>query len=416
MHTRSAFKFDISRGGRARGLSALAALLVAGCVFALLRAEAYAYAPPHEGYPPGQQCTDCHESSSGDGPGPGEPGGGSGGSGGDGGSILPTRKGPHGGYDITTRKCAMCHSVHLAPEGYMLLPGYTARAVCESCHDGTGGKSVYGAIEARGGTVGAAHSIETTSQIPGGDPAGGPRTGMFSGPGNTLTCVDCHSPHDTDTVQPFYGDRARGQEGRESITAAELPTNRLLKRLAGADGEPVERYGSEWCAACHQGFHLAEAVEGSEEATQTRHPVGFEQEIEGEWRFHYDSVRVVASLESSETTWGPLGQSNAGYVMPLGTDGERIGPQAGVGPLCQQCHEDARTVGGTIDGSPVLLPGQEFAVSAYPIDPDSGDNPRFQTFPHESDQTAFIVAQVPDDDENRSYRDGFCLRCHAFAE
>ncbi|MBW6468580.1 MAG: cytochrome c3 family protein [Coriobacteriia bacterium] len=368
---------------------ALAALALLGAVLLTTVAEAYAYDPSNSA----RSCADCHgrvadEATE---------------------TVAPTRKGPHGAYGATTSKCATCHSVHAAAaDGYALLPGATAKAVCESCHDGTGGHGVYGAVAARGGTVQSAHRVEVTSEIPGGDPAGGARAGFFSGPGATLTCTDCHSPHDSNTVEPFVGDRLRSADD----TGAAVPTNRLLRALPDADGTRIDRYGSEWCVSCHQGYHLVENGIDPVTGTANRHPVGFMAQVDGEARFHYDSVRVVAGTESTETAWGPLGGSNRGYVMPHLPGDMRgyYGLQKGRGPLCQQCHEDARDVGGVLDGSPVLLATQEFVVSAYGPEGDaSEDNPRFQVFPHESDQPGFRVTRS---DPDASAADGFCLRCH----
>ena len=389
--------FEVSQGGTARLFVALA-LTAATCIL-LLASASVAVAYDLEGdSATGKSCADCHGREADEATD----------------TVAPTRKGPHGGYLSTTRKCSACHAVHSAPAGgYALLPGPTAKAACESCHDGTGGRGVYGVIEARGGEVRAQHSIEMTNIIPDGDESGGPRSGSFSGPGGTLTCIDCHSPHDSKTVEPFYGDRTRAPEGSEIATAGAVPTNRLLRQLTGADGNPIEYYGSEWCAACHQGYHLAEG--GDPTGTPNRHPVGFVQEIGGEPRFHYDSVRVVTGFETTQTAWGPLGGSNKGYVMPHepGDSRGHYGPQQGVGPLCQQCHEDARDAGAPLGGSPVLLESQRFKVTGYQGD-DETDNPRFQVFPHESDQQGFISERVPEDDPDRSHTNALCMRCHVF--
>ncbi|MEN6431103.1 MAG: cytochrome c3 family protein, partial [Coriobacteriales bacterium] len=126
--------------------------------------------------------------------------------------TTATPTGPHGGYTATTDKCASCHQVHAGPSGgVMLLPAATVKGTCQTCHDGTGGHGVYGVLAARSVVVTASHSIETTAMVPGGDATtGGSKLGVFSGEGNTLTCSDCHSPHASNVVEPFTGDRARG--------------------------------------------------------------------------------------------------------------------------------------------------------------------------------------------------------------
>ena len=71
---------------------------------------------------------------------------------------FATRSGPHMGYSPTSTKCAICHTVHDAPTGGIkLLPKATVRDNCMVCHDGTAGNGVYGAIAARGLSVGASH-------------------------------------------------------------------------------------------------------------------------------------------------------------------------------------------------------------------------------------------------------------------
>ena len=58
----------------------------------------------------------------------------------EGGDQIESRRGPHGGYSLTTRKCADCHSVHHAPApGFLLLRGTTRWDPCDYCHTGGGG-------------------------------------------------------------------------------------------------------------------------------------------------------------------------------------------------------------------------------------------------------------------------------------
>jgi hypothetical protein len=126
------------------------------------------------------------------------------------GFINDPKTGPHDNYTTGTNKCQLCHTIHDAISSYKLLPAFTIQDTCEMCHDGTGGSGVFGAIESRGLEVGASHRVETTTIIPGGDAAtGGSRTETFTGSVGTLTCGDCHSPHNSNTVEPFRGERIR---------------------------------------------------------------------------------------------------------------------------------------------------------------------------------------------------------------
>ena len=326
------------------------------------------------------------------------------------------RSGPHGGYSSSTSKCGVCHSVHMAPSGFLLLPGPTIKSVCESCHDGTGGNGVYGVIKARTNQEPlSAHRIETTNVIPGGAADGGPRAQVFSGPGGTLTCTDCHSPHGNEErmVEPFVGDRYRSAryidpESSEIATAYATASSRLLRRAPTGAETSVTVYGAGWCATCHQG------VMSSSESTAHNHPV-HEDDL-----LHYNRLPIRTALDSTETVLGPLGQSNLGYRMPE-LEGEprrqsvdvSITPTVTVSvdplPICQQCHEDVRDA------------TQEFRITApdgRPSNEETGgpstDNPRFQVFPHESNARSLLI--VPPGTSGAAYTDALCLNCHLTLE
>jgi len=305
-------------------------------------------------------------------------------------SAVPTptvtRKGPHGGYSTGTQKCETCHTVHVAPLGStMLLPAATIKDTCNSCHDGTGGQGVYGVLAARGLTPNSAHRIEATNIVPGGATDGSDTSRVFSAAGGLMTCSDCHSPHDGQTVDPFTGDRVRdaSEAAQSEATTLTPATNRLLRqRPTGADSA-VTVYGSSWCGGCHKG-----RLSGS--AGVVNHPV--ETETAG---FAYDNVPLVDGIDQITTSLGSLGGTNRGYTMPA----TRTVEQAGHKPICQQCHEDARSVGdvtqGTIDAS------EAFTVTTAD-GTTTTDNPRFQVFPHESVNDSFLI------EEN----DDLCLNCH----
>ncbi|MDT8434011.1 MAG: cytochrome c3 family protein [Anaerosomatales bacterium] len=294
------------------------------------------------------------------------------------------RQGPHANYSATSRSCYACHQVHQAyADGYLLMPGATTTETCELCHDGTGGKGVYGALEARGLAVASQHRTEVTTQIPGGDEAtGGMATAALSGYQGTLSCGDCHSPHGGGTVEPFTTDRSRIE-----TDVAGFFSNQLLRRAPTGATYEIGVYGSDWCAACHSG--RASGVHDL-----INHPVDTSATV-GPTAFTYESVQVVDGVDSPQTVQGSLGRSNFGYVMPW----PRTAGQGTHAPVCQQCHEDGRSVGDVASGR--IKASEVFTVTSADGG-TAGDNPRFQNFPHESYVENLLI---------ESY-DDLCSNCH----
>jgi len=370
--------------------------VLAACILFAMASSVFAYPNELAGYTgdePRTECVDCHSASEVDILNPGS----------DPELIAATRKGPHGGYTTGTSKCQTCHSLHSASvDGTNLLPGETIKNTCESCHDGTGGTAVYGVIKARTGLESAsAHRIEQTSTIPGGAAGGGSLTGSFMGPGGTLTCSDCHSPHDTETVEPFTGDRLRSSVA--SDTAYAVKTNRLLRQAPTGSETTATAYGAGWCATCHAGRLVQH---GPDAGPLEDHPVMQDD------TYTYDNLPVVTGVGALTTTLGALGQSNRGYVMPgptLSEPTQKTALQEGAAPLCQQCHEDKRDTGPTARFTNPTLKnaGQEFLVT-QPDGLSATDNPRFQVFPHESDAENLVVRE-PAPTEPWS----LCLNCHS---
>lgn len=320
--------------------------------------------------------------------------------------------GPHGGYTTGTSKCDNCHTVHAAAAGGIaLLPEPTIVATCFSCHDGTGGYGVYGVIEARTGVAPAGgHSYEETAAIPGGNGAtGGTSTRVFSGPAGTLICTDCHSPHGSNTVAAFKGDRRRIRTDHPSISST-----RLLKQEPTGATTAVAEYGSDWCIACHAGRASGGMV--------MNHPV--DSFVTTVTPFDYGNVALLASdAPTSTTVLGGLGgiygsalthdwpadvdpPGNRGYLMPY----PRTPQQEGHSPICQQCHEDARSVGALVGDGSI---GDAELAEVWDADGvywggttwTAGweyDNPPFQNFPHETFNEKMLVEEYDD----------LCTNCH----
>lgn len=297
-------------------------------------------------------------------------------------------KGPHAGFLTTTNHCTICHTIHDSQNNFALLPASTITATCNTCHDGTGGRGVYGAIKARTGSdPGAMHRTETTNTVPGGNATNGDSSaGAFAGTNGALTCTDCHNPHDANTVAAFTGERLRvpytaGREGWQSFS-----TNRLLKQRPSGATASVSTYGTDWCLTCHKGRSSSGMV--------NNHPVD-STAVRAD-AFVYDNVALLASdALTSTTVLGSLGPTNRGYLMPY----PRTPQQGTHKPICQQCHEDSRDP-GALDPN-----GAAGDATTHTVSLDgtlSATSPRFQNFPHETVNARMLIES----------NDDLCFNCH----
>jgi hypothetical protein len=339
------------------------------------------------------------------------------------------QKGPHGVYKTTTNRCSMCHTLHDAPTGFSLLPGNTVKDTCFTCHDGTGGFGVYGTIEKRTGAPAAGgHTIESTNVVPGGDAAtGGSSTAVsFRGTSGNLTCSDCHSPHDSNTVAPFTGERVR-------IRAHEAPvySTKLLKQQPTGAATATSVYGSDWCAGCHAGRTSGATVHNHPVETKATRPADFyyynNLAVYRTAGFPTDGLYESGALVPLNNTYARMGAVGNLYVRGNGTHPTNASPvwaeadfhsspwlmayprsplHAGHAPICQQCHEDARECGElSADGTTVsIVRDAVWGTDADGLSLEAGtiENPRFQNFPHETQNAAMLV-ETGDD---------LCLNCH----
>ena len=332
-----------------------------------------------------------------------------------------SHSGPHSGYTATTRKCQTCHIVHDAPASSpALLPAPTIVETCFTCHDGTAGFGVYGAIKAQTGLDPAtdrslgSHRIGSTL-VPGSDPVtGGGGEREFKGPDGGLICTDCHSQHGNNVVAAFQGERTRARGTTPQGGFIAPSSTRILRRQPTGAPASVAEYGSDWCLACHAGRASGGSLHN--------HPV--ESSLTQPVPYIYRNLPILASAgPTGSTRLGQLGgapyaenlhemtsdnpEGNRGYLMPY----PRTAQQSGRYPICQQCHEDARTVGNLgEDGRATVVPFQVHAADGVKWDTTTSswianltDNPRFQNFPHET-ANRFMLVETQDD---------LCINCHA---
>ncbi len=290
-----------------------------------------------------------------------------------GGTVVFAAMGPHGGYSATTDYCLACHDVHEAGTSFKLLFASTVQATCEACHDGTYARKVYGTVS----PVGADHdNFEVTQWVP-----GTTSTADYYG---YFTCASCHTPHDSNAVNPFYGDTnaitqtyaATRTLPAQSYYGNETTTSKLLKRNPNpTNALSYANYGGGWCSDCHNNRHNGTSV--------NNHPVDTAT-------YYYDYVSFWnPTLSTNDTT--RLGGSNYGYIMRVTQTADEPDP------ICQQCHEDSREVTGWDTGSYV---NPTFSVTT--VGYFATDNPQYKDFPHETVRPSFKVESGDD----------LCLNCH----
>lgn len=219
---------------------------------------------------------------------------------------------PHGGYATATVKCGVCHAVHVAGLGQLLLPTDVVDS-CTYCHVGGAGgyTQVYDGNPANysGTNFPNAHNYVQ------GDPVA------------TVQCTTCHQVHAADL----------------SMTNNMYLTEKLLKgkkdNSSGMDYDPIaneplatddyETALTKWCAGCH--FWLASDVGGP----------------------HYaDAYNMDSHVMTTATaTYGNPDASYSGQVAWKNST------------YCTSCH--ASEYGDTPGGAwPHYTAGEQFLVSA----------------------------------------------------
>lgn len=247
-------------------------------------------------------------------------------------ASYPAADYPHGGYSATSNLCKVCHGIHEAEVGYMMLrfptgitPGPST--ACNYCHVGPAPYTLE-VVYTAPGTVGGEHSVAPAAGQVGtssttATPQAIPDSGKGNVPGNYgLNCKSCHSVH-----------------GSQIVTAA----GNFILRNDPAYDTGVATTESEFCADCHS--RNTDEATGNDTAAQ---PV-LERGLNG--RTH-----VMTTATSM-----PISNTQALTLVAWDTSEE-----------CYKCHSAART----------------------PLGSGGGDTYGSMSFPHQSTGQNLLRAEV----------------------
>ena len=314
-------------------------VVVAVCVFVITAGAAYAADPPyipldrtdHPGVVAG--CDPCHYADSHTDPswGPAVNG-----------NDEFYKYGPHGYYFNTTNRCVYCHTMHEAEAIVQFQPsvaqtytsfGTTARGsaavdtiseLCFACHDNTGKGGVYSQLASLGYAVGAEHSVELTSPVPGSNL-----------PDMHLSCTDCHTPHNRSDIPGQWLSFSPRKKGA-IIGGDEEETNRMLRDdVGGKPKRTYTNYGGGWCAGCHDRRHSAAPSVNNHPTVENTY-TAYTGAANG---FNEPELGIFIFDSQSPNTY-EVAQGWAGRISPR--------PSA---PRCQQCHENTMDVEGDYEGN-----------------------------------------------------------------
>ena len=209
---------------------------------------------------------------------------------------------PHKGYQLTTTKCAVCHSVHRGLPGGQVLLRSTVEGACEYCHvaSSIGGVVVYaGSVDAYWDFVGqGAHNRTSES-----------------------SCNSCHSVHGAHTLEGAVSVKILRDWATDGSGRSYSP--QVLARWPDpAAGTVRDEQVTAFCTGCHKYY-----VE-SYETTVT--PLAFD---------HHDSYSFV---ETDPVKTHVMTSSIDSYDNP---NASQTGSQvafAGSG-TCRSCHDAGET-------------------------------------------------------------------------
>lgn len=304
--------------------------------------------------------------------------------------------GPHADYQAATTKCAVCHSVHAAPQvGYVgsvpvawtatgpntqLLLRSSVADSCRFCHIDTS----IGGIQLYGGAAGV--------------------YGTWAGPGHSgsggSACVNCHAVHGANT---YKGDNTAkilrvAASGTRVVQTETLggsgATIGLFPNQAAATAAPGRKYEQQtvFCSQCHRNFSRSADTTLAQNSNKSHSMVPV------------PSTAFSATNGGAAVQYDAAGNAVAGSV-PTVNSGATVAQSANIAVAttgsgtCRSCH-----VGGGVNQTGVSWNSFPHYTRGYPYFLTNGDTSAGTTDMNGNTGT-------PIDTET----DGNCLLCHSNA-
>ncbi len=283
---------------------------------------------------------------------------------------LPNES-PHQGYQLTTRKCVVCHAVHKATAGGDLLLRSTRAGACDYCHVSTSGgyKQVYGSnpVNYGGGTqpVNYAHDY---------------------------ACTNCHAVHgaQTMTATPIASAILRDLS---SVTTTVSSMSNQLYRVANAPTAWKTASGNRnqpitwFCTQCHQYYT----------GTTTNTVTQYRRINSGPQAGEYTTATAAVHPMVADGAFNYASGGGRGTSVSNSADVAFAGAE-----YCRSCHD-----AGTDGSNSTTVTGAAF--------PHYTQNyVRFMTAGSSAIDTghasATVSSTVPP--AQASQWDGMCLKCH----
>lgn len=202
---------------------------------------------------------------------------------------------PHGDYDTTTKKCAVCHAVHKAEPGGEALLRSTRADACTYCHisPGVSTKIVYEGVAANYSSSDFTNAHNNAGVTP-------------------VMCTSCHQVHAAANAMTGndYLDAAILTKG----VAYDADSDGLLGAPATGTAETFDVALTKWCTKCHT--YWPGSIPGVD---MDSHVLGAAGTADGSSSF--TSSTYCTSCHASNTVGGVV---TTGSAFPHYTDGARF--------------------------------------------------------------------------------------------